>query len=215
MSTIQTNCPHCMQQLAADDSILGQYVDCPSCGKRFRLQAKREDETVGEDSVALKLSMTGIELLILLGGADEDDLGILALFGIVPIILGLIFTCILHYRCWKAIPEGFARLTPGKAVGYLFIPFFNLYWSFPSFSGLGSDCAVVAAKKGLRGFSSLRGLGLTYAILWTINMLASSAPGLGFFTGVAAFVIWLLFYQNVTRLLNGLAKAESEPKTIE
>ena len=29
-----------MQQLVADDSILGQYVDCPACGKRFRMEAR-------------------------------------------------------------------------------------------------------------------------------------------------------------------------------
>ena len=44
MSTIQTSCPHCMQPLVADESILGQYVDCPSCGKRFRLQSQTASE---------------------------------------------------------------------------------------------------------------------------------------------------------------------------
>ncbi len=227
MSTIQTNCPHCMQQLAADDSILGQYVDCPSCGKRFRLLAESTDGSTAGGFKPPRISMTAalvfqcialayssVEMLMVFGDADEDALGVLAILGVVPIILGLIFTCILHYKCWKAVPDGFARLTPGKAVGYLFIPFYNLYWAFPSFGGLGSDCAMVATKKGLRGFSALPGLGLTYAILWVVNFVAQHIPVLGFFTAVADFVIWLLFYSSVVRLLNGLAMAESEPRAI-
>ena len=162
----------------------------------------------------IALAYSGIELLLVLGEADEDALGGLALLGIVPLILGLVFTCILHYKCWKAVPAGFARLTPGKAVGYLFIPFYNLYWVFPSFGGLGSDCAVVAANKGLRGFSALPGLGLTYAILLCVDLVTQNIPVLGFFVGVAEFVIWLLFYKGVVRLLNGLSMADSDPSRI-
>ena len=226
MSTIQTSCPHCMQQLAADDSILGQYVDCPTCGKRFRLQPRPVAGASGsltETSISMTpalvfqciaLAYSGLELMMVLGEADEDALDGLALLGIVPLILGLVFTCILHYKCWKAVPSGFARLTPGKAVGYLFIPFYNLYWAFPSFGGLGSDCAVVAANKGWRGFSALPGLGLTYAILWCVDLFAQNIPVFGFFAGVAEFVIWLLFYRGVVRLLNGLSMADSEPRRI-
>ena len=224
MSNIQTNCPHCMQQLVADDSILGQYVDCPACGKRFRREARsasgggfgtpRISMAAALVFQCISLAFSGFGMLMMLGEADEESIGVLALLSIVPIILNLIFTCILHHKCWKAIPAGYARMTPGKAVGYLFIPFFNLYWAFPSFGGLGSDCATVAAKKGIRGFSALPGLGLTFAILWVVNLLTQQIPVLGFLTGVAQFVIWLLFYKGVVRLLNGLATAESEPQGI-
>ena len=37
------------------------------------------------------------------------------------------------YYFWKSIPKRFARTTPGKAMGFLFIPFFNLYWYFVAF----------------------------------------------------------------------------------
>jgi hypothetical protein len=36
----------------------------------------------------------------------------------------------LLYLCWKAIQDGRATTTPGKAVGLLFVPLFNLYWMF-------------------------------------------------------------------------------------
>ena len=227
MSTIQTNCPHCMQQLAADDSILGQYVDGPACGKRFRLQAQTNAGAAapgGSERISMTtalvfqciaLGYTVIETLAVLGEADEDGMGILALLGFVPLILALIFSMTLHYKCWKAVPEGFARLTPGKSVGFLFIPFFNFYWAFPSFGGLGSDCAMVASKRGLRGFTALPGLGLTYAILFVVNLPLQNVPVLGMFTAVAQFVIWLLFYSGVVKLLNGVRTMDGPRQQIE
>ncbi len=48
-----------------------------------------------------------------------------------------IFSFVPHYlfiyNFWNSIPKAFARTTPGKAVGFLFIPFFNLYWYFVAF----------------------------------------------------------------------------------
>src|SRR5687767_6774080 len=45
----------------------------------------------------------------------------------------------LYYRAWKAIQDGHARTTPGKAVGFLLIPLFNLYWMFPALWGFSKD----------------------------------------------------------------------------
>ena len=146
-----------------------------------------------------------------LGEADEETMGVMAFLAIVPLILCSVFNCILHYKCWKAVPTSFARLTPGKAVGFLFIPFYGLYWAFPSFKGLGSDCSVIAETYGMRGFSSLSGLGLTYAILWIAGFCLGNIPVLGFFVLAGEFVIWILFYSSVIRLLNELSAKDSEP----
>jgi len=37
------------------------------------------------------------------------------------------------YKAWEAIQNGHARTSPGKAVGFLFIPCFSLYWMFPAY----------------------------------------------------------------------------------
>ena len=36
--------------------------------------------------------------------------------------------CMLYYQYWKQVPVSEAETTPGKAVGFLFIPFFQIYW---------------------------------------------------------------------------------------
>jgi hypothetical protein len=46
---------------------------------------------------------------------------------------------ILLYKFWKIIQDGFAKTTPGKAVGYSFIPFFNFYWLFIALGSLAGE----------------------------------------------------------------------------
>ena len=46
---------------------------------------------------------------------------------------------ILLYYFWKMIQDGRASTTPGKAVGFLFIPFFNFYWVFRALYCLARD----------------------------------------------------------------------------
>jgi hypothetical protein len=45
----------------------------------------------------------------------------------------------LMYRFWTCLPPGVRRTTPGKAVGYTFIPIFNIYWIFILLVGFAGD----------------------------------------------------------------------------
>jgi len=71
----------------------------------------------------------------------------------------LVFKCILLYRMWRMVPPERAATTPGKAVGFLFIPIFNLYWNFVAFFELGK----VLEERG--GTPSPRQLSLAFAIV--------------------------------------------------
>jgi hypothetical protein len=72
------------------------------------------------------------------GGAGIGALVVMA--GYFLTMLSFIPFYINVYRAWYCIqPGGFARSTPGKAIGFLFIPFFNFYWLFQAFKGLASD----------------------------------------------------------------------------
>jgi hypothetical protein len=64
--------------------------------------------------------------------------GLLAL-GLLLFIIARILSLIYLYRAWAALQRGQARTTPGAAVGFLFIPLFNLYWIFVAFPGWASD----------------------------------------------------------------------------
>ena len=58
---------------------------------------------------------------------------------VVPLIAAVVLFAILLYRMWGVIQDGSARTTPDKAVGFLFIPFFNAYWAFIAVHGLAID----------------------------------------------------------------------------
>lgn len=57
----------------------------------------------------------------------------------VPILIVTIFHLMMVYKMWASIQDGAPRMTPGKAVGFLFIPFFNIYWLFQVYPGFATD----------------------------------------------------------------------------
>jgi len=50
-----------------------------------------------------------------------------------------ILSLVLLYRFWQVDQDGEAATTPGKAVEYLFIPIYNMYWAFRTGPGLSLD----------------------------------------------------------------------------
>ncbi|MHB9069953.1 MAG: hypothetical protein ACYC54_06235 [Sedimentisphaerales bacterium] len=63
----------------------------------------------------------------------------LALISSPMLITLTVFWCILLYRHWAVLQGNGARTTPGKAVGFGFIPFYCFYWWFVSYAGLATD----------------------------------------------------------------------------
>jgi hypothetical protein len=64
----------------------------------------------------------------------------------VPMIAFLV----LLYKGWTAINDGQARTTPGMAVGFMFIPLFNLYWMFMAIYGWAQDYNKYIARYQLQ-----------------------------------------------------------------
>src|SRR5512133_2977034 len=85
-------------------------------------------------------------------------------FGLSAIASMVLFYIIL-YRNWQLIQDGYARTTPGKAVGFLFIPFFNLYWIFEAFPGLVRDTNAYIQRHGLPIRMQDAGLATAFCIL--------------------------------------------------
>jgi hypothetical protein len=57
-----------------------------------------------------------------------------------------IFFYINLYRAWSCLAAGMPSTSPGKAVGFLFIPLFNLYWMFVAIAGLPRDWNRIVAS---------------------------------------------------------------------
>ncbi|GAB5497106.1 MAG: hypothetical protein Phyf2KO_21860 [Phycisphaerales bacterium] len=93
------------------------------------------------------------------------------LFSALSVVMG----CVLHYKLWATIQDGDVRTTPGKAVGFLFIPFFNFYWVFQSVWGWAVDFNSYTSQRNIHVKRAPAGLVLAVCIIAVIpcaNILA-------------------------------------------
>jgi hypothetical protein len=54
-------------------------------------------------------------------------------------LVHMISLLVLVYTIWDALQDGVTDVSPGKAVGFLFIPVYNLYWLFRVWAGYPTD----------------------------------------------------------------------------
>lgn len=115
------------------------------------------------------------------------------IIGIVPLIAGYVIGCILLYRYWYVIQDGKARTSPGKAVGFSFIPFFNLYWMFVAFVGLAKDMNAYCDERNISGPRVSEGMALAFCILGLFGII----PYVGIVTSIAGTVIGIILYKQL------------------
>ena len=112
------------------------------------------------------VEVIGQSLFMILGG--------MALAFICSLWYHIIALVYLH-RAWKLLQWGNVRTTPGKAVGFLFIPFFGLYWLFVAWEGLAKDWnRVLASHPNLNNGPRMSpGLFVTFCILGVVGVFLS------------------------------------------
>ena len=89
---------------------------------------------------------------------------------------------------------------PGKAVGLLFVPFFNLYWAFQVFWGFAKDYNSYVNRHSMRLRKLPERLFLAYAIL----VVASVIP----FVFPVTFVVGLVMVWKICDGVNALPTPE-------
>lgn len=90
------------------------------------------------------------------------------LLRLINISLGIttiVFSFILLHRQWSLLQGFGARTTPGKAVGFCFIPFFNFYWFFVAYAGLATDTNNYLQSAGNKTVRMSYGLAIADCIL--------------------------------------------------
>jgi hypothetical protein len=134
------------------------------------------------------------------------DMGLLApaimlfLLGIASTMLAAIFGYVLLYKAWQAIQDGQPRTTPGKAVGFLFIPFFNLYWMFVAYWGWAKDCNAYISSKGLSPAPLPEKLYLAFPII----TLCGGVPYVGSVAAFAGIVVFIIMCIQMIDTINGI-----------
>jgi hypothetical protein len=164
--------------------------------------------------VVMVLGIAGI-----IGGAAAADKGhedakIFIIVGslLVAVSFGLfiyavIVLMMLYYKMWDAIQDGYARTTPGVAIGFMFIPLFNFYWLFQAIWGYSKDYNAYLQRHQIAAMPLPENLFLIYCILAIVSVI----PYLGALTGLAALVIFIILLVKICAAVNALASA---PETV-
>lgn len=117
----------------------------------------------------------------------------LCILGVPLLITAVVFDCIILYRQWWLLQGHGARTTPGKAVGFSFIPFFNFYWWFVAYAGLVKDNNAYMDKAGIQRPKMSYGLALSVCIVGIIESTIGLLPILNIITAIPGMIIGFLF----------------------
>lgn len=135
-----------------------------------------------------------LALVVLISGGEEKAgmAGIMLLVASVISLMSGVFYCMNLYRAWACLQPGGAQTTPGKAVGFMFIPFFSLYWVFVAINGLPKDWnRIVASYEDLKAAPKLNettfllcSIGMFFlplALIMVFPMMSQLCKGINFF----------------------------------
>ena len=123
-------------------------------------------------------------------------------------ILLTVLSSIFLYRAWAQIQDGAARTTPGKAIGYRFIPFFNFYWEFVAVKGLAEDIEHYADARRIAIAPISQNLTLSYCILMIAAGVLSAVPFLGTLLLIPVAVLLLLLFKKIADNSAAIAEAK-------
>ncbi len=131
-------------------------------------------------------------------------MGFVVLFQLGVAISATVADCILLHHWWAVLPPGWRRMTPGKAVGYLFIPIYGLYWAFVAYGGLADDLNRFVEAHGMcsdRASSEVIYWSLSVGI---IAVLLFWIPIVSNVLGIAAFILYVIFAIPTTRICKAI-----------
>lgn len=173
MSKISFSCPQCNKPFATDATAVGKTARCPACSQQFTVPNPNQspaDPIIVADPVpqlrtkqcrfcgeqiavaATKCKHCG-EWLQRPRGMPTAHAGIKIVAPANAVIFTIITLGIYQlfwlYRIIKELHQrGSTETTPGKAVGFLFIPFYNFVWVFIVWKRLGDAIAREYSNAG-------------------------------------------------------------------
>jgi hypothetical protein len=108
-------------------------------------------------------------------------------------ICAFAFLTVIVRRGWASIDGGSIGMNPGKAQGFLWIPFFNFYWVFPAFVSLATQTNAKADAENIPEAKITRGFGLVIAILFCVTTLTELLSARHPLLGWVNFVIYATY----------------------
>ena len=157
--------------------------------------------------IGIDLVSSSILVIQLLSGYGERVL-LLGLVLLIPYLVHIVVYCIFWYKAWRTIHDPHARTTPGKAVGFMFIPVFNLYWAFVLLWGFAKDYNAFCRRHNIGSPPEHLPAWyfLTVAILLGIFRFVQFVPLFGIIFGIGFYLTMLVLLYKTARAVAAIEK---------
>jgi predicted Zn finger-like uncharacterized protein len=121
----------------------------------------------------------------------------------VFLVCSVLIELALYYKMWAAIQDDQASISPVKAVGFLFVPVFNIYWALFMLIGFAEDYNSFIQRRSVKTKELPIAIFLMYAFVFVLTAIVLTTPMICVFKFVGlisrAFIAdpllsWLLFF---------------------
>ena len=150
--------------------------------------------------VGASIVLGAIALMLVMDYEEEAAVPLIILAFMASVYSVVILAMLIH-RMWTMIQPGHPRTTPGQAVGFLFIPFFNFYWIFQAYYGWAQDYNRYVISNSLPAPRVNEGFALTVSILCVCSII----PYLGILIALVNTVFLGLFLSQACDAIMALA----------
>ena len=150
-------------------------------------------------------------------------------------VCSVLIELVLFYKMWAAIQDDQASISPAKAVGFLFIPVFNIYWALLMVTGFAEDYNAFIQRRSIKTKDLPITLFLIYAFVFILAAMVLTTPMICVFAfvglisrafigypavswplfsfvfaaGIAHFITYILFALKTCNAINALPERKS------
>ena len=166
-------------------------------------------------AVCVGLSLIASHLCLVRRDCLSENISyLLAYTSAIAGLFGLMVFVVFTFRIWRAIQDGHARTSAGKAAGFLLIPFFNIYWLFQTVWGFAKDYNKYLDRHELSVSKLSEGLYLAFSILLSTRVLYRTIATLKPITGVGALLGQYSYFLTIPVLVLGIIVIHRSCKAV-
>jgi predicted Zn finger-like uncharacterized protein len=126
--------------------------------------------------IAGALALYGLMLAV--KNAKGEHSTLISIFAAADVFLAVsvLIEFLLYYKMWAAIKDSQRSISPGKAVGFLFIPVFNMYWALCMVIGFAEDYNSFINRHGINTKKLPMTLFIIYGFVLMLTILFVTTP---------------------------------------
>jgi len=161
-------------------------------------------------------------LFLIMAAVLTSDQGVIdQVFDTVLLLIGLcallyigFVTCFFVYKIWSIIPPDSADITPAKAVGFLFIPLFNMYWVFQVFWGFSHRYNRFVRESYPNAPVVPENFFLGFSVLAVLSVIFMVVPAAGIILAAMAYLVLVFLVIKTFDAVSALRKEDIQAEEV-